>query len=300
MQNELYLLTLAAPFFISQTRWWWVGATIVLTTWVCRRLATGCWSVRTSFDVPFLLIVAATPLAYWASVDRVYAGLLIVRTLFGIAVVYGLANRIRTERGIWWAMNSLLAVGVGVSLLAIMGMESPWQKMFALPSVYNLLPHVVHRLSEGNDLFYRRPGYHPNTIGGMLAMLIPLGVGLWVSPEHGLRWRRAYRPAVAAAVLLMTVVLALTQSRTSWVALAAALTLLAFRPRRWWLAVIPIAVLALGAALFLRRSSPQFAFLVTGGRGTVWTPAVPYPPLRANETPATTVCRLLLDNKTYL
>jgi len=272
-ENELYLLLMAAPFFIIQTNWWWLGAVALLVAWVCRRLAAGRWTARTPLDVPFLLIVASTPLAFWASVDRAYAGLLILRTLFGIAVVYAIANRVRSERGIWWAMNSLVVVGVGVSLLAIVGMESPWQKMFALPGVYSLLPHAVHRLSEGNDLFYQRPGYHPNTIGGVLAMLIPLGVGLWSSPARSLRWRRAYRPTVGAATLLMAVLLALTQSRTAWVALAAALALMAFRPRRRWLIVVPIAVLTLGAVLFLRRSSPQFAFLVTGGRGTVWAQA---------------------------
>lgn len=268
--NELVLLILGAPFLILRTAWWWAGLIILLLTWAARRVATGRWTVRTPFEIPFLLITASVPLSLWASVDRDFAGLLVLRTLFGIAVVYAIANRVRTERGVWWGLNILALAGVGVAVLAVLGMESPWQKMFALAGLYDRLPHLVARLSDGNELFYLRPGYHPNTIGGMLAMLMPVSAGAIIWQPSTMRRQAAHRLALVVGLALMTIVLVLTQSRTAWVALTAALCVLITRPRRRWPLILPFVALGLGTALFLRRAAPESAYLVTGARSAVW------------------------------
>ncbi len=271
--REGFALALAAPFLILATRWWWVGLAIIAAAWFARRQATGRWTERTPFDLPFLLIIASTPLALWASVDRGLAMVLITRVLFGMAVVYGVVNAIESEKGVWWGLLGLSLLGILVTVVAALGMESPWQKMFDLSVVYGFLPHSLHRLPNGNETYYLRAGYHPNTIGGMLAMLIPVGVGLLMAAPAWIRRPGRYRLLLSVGVLLMGGMLLITQSRTAWVAAAAALALLAFRRGRRWLVLLPLMALAAGAILFLRQTSAQFSFLVTGGRGAVWSQA---------------------------
>jgi len=272
--REFFALTLAAPFLILATRWSWVGLAIIVAAWLLRRQATGRWTERTPLDFPFLLIMASIPVAVWASVDRGFAVALAMRVLFGIAAVYGIVNAIESEKGIWWGLLGLSLLGVLVTVLAVLGMESPWQKMFDLSIVYRFLPHNLHRLSDGNETYYLRAGYHPNTIGGMLAMLIPVGAGLMMAVPGWIRHPARYRLFLGIGVLLMAGMLLITQSRTAWVAAAAALGLLAFRADRRWLLLLPLFALAAGTILFLRQTSSQFSFLVTGGRGAVWAQAV--------------------------
>ncbi|NOZ07010.1 MAG: tetratricopeptide repeat protein [Chloroflexi bacterium] len=273
MWREFFALALAAPFLILATPRWWVGLAIIAAAWIVRRQATGQWTERTPLDLPFLLILASTPLALWASVDRGFAMALAMRVFFGIAVVYGIVNAVESEKGVWWGLVGLSLLGVLVTVVAALGMESPWQKMFDLSFVYGFLPHSLPRLSDGNETYYLRAGYHPNTIGGMLAMLIPVGAGLMLALPGWVRRPARYRLFLGVGVLLMAGTLLVTQSRTAWIAAAAALGLLTFRTDRRWLLLLPLVALAAGTILFLRQTSSQFSFLVTGGRGAVWAQA---------------------------
>ena len=94
---------------------------------------------------------------------------------------------------------------------------------------------------------------NPNIMAGTLAMLAPLALA-WLLFVPGRLWGRIL---AAAALLGMAGVIALSQSRGAWIALACAVLLLVTLRWRWgWLAAL--AAIA-GAALVIWRIGPQQA-----------------------------------------
>ena len=183
--------------------------------------------------------------------------------LLGLALVYAISvntpsiPRIR----VYWPA---LAIGItGLIVFAALFLtEWPQRKLLPLDSLYALLPEGPRVVDHGG----RMGGIGPNQIGGVLALLTPLGLALSLD-------RTGSSPNIrrlAAAVLALAVaVIVLTQSRSAYVGSVVGLALVGWwwLSRRAWTRRVRVRRIALGTAL-----SFVVAALVAGVAVTWLTP----------------------------
>jgi tetratricopeptide (TPR) repeat protein len=170
--------------------------------------------VRTPLDIFLLLFLVTAVIGLWAAYDRDAALGKFWILLGGLALYYALAAQPRAN--IWPATAVLLLVGAGITTLFLLTHD--WRALPADLDVLNRIGLAIIRLRPELAL----GGIVDNIAGGIIAGLLPLAVS-W-----GWRgWRQRWWTALLGAALaggLMLFGLALTSSRGSWLALAAALT----------------------------------------------------------------------------
>lgn len=117
-----------------------------------------------------------------------------------------------------------LAVGMTalVVLAALFLAEWPQRKLLPLDSIYAVLPAGPRVVDHGG----RIGGIGPNQIGGILAILAPLGLALSLDEAGS---SRNVRRLAVLALALATIVLLLTQSRSAYVGALLGLSLVI-----WW------------------------------------------------------------------
>ncbi len=174
-------------------------------------------------DLWLLVFVLTACVSVWIAYNRPIAMAKLGLILGAAGLGTALSHQV-TRRQLYMALAVLLIGGMGLSLFSLM--NSDWSaqalKYPALAAVGEtvggLLPGVQgHRIT-------------PNVVGGMLAMLIPLGIplifiraGVWTD------WRLLARGTVvrvlaSLALLVMSFALLLTASRGAWIGAGGALT----------------------------------------------------------------------------
>ena len=131
--------------------------------------------------------------------------------LLGLALVYAISvdpPSILRVRLLWL----ILALGItGLTVLAALVLtEWPYRKLFPLDDLYAALPAGPRVVDHGG----RPGGIGPNQIGGVLALLTPLGLALSLDNTET---SRRVRVLAAITLALAIAVLAFTQSRSAWV-----------------------------------------------------------------------------------
>ena len=109
-----------------------------------------------------------------------------------------------------------------VVLAALFLAEWPQRKLLPLDSIYAVLPAGPRVVDHGG----RIGGIGPNQIGGILAILAPLGLALSLDEAGS---SRNVRRLAVLALALATIVLLLTQSRSAYVGALLGLSLVI-----WW------------------------------------------------------------------
>ena len=219
---------------------------LALVPWVLRLLVRQPALQRTPLDIPILLFLATALVGAWAAYNTTAGLIKLWLVLSAVLLYYALARQPREN--LWLIAASLSGLG-------------------ALLALYFLLTHnwaaepadleLINRLGMG--WMSMRPslpleGFHPNKVGGLLAMLAPFSLALVLQA-----WRER-NPGLGifafSAGLLVFLGLLFTSSRAAWLALVAALCAWLF----WVLAcsslskrlrLRPAALFGLGAALAL-------------------------------------------------
>jgi putative inorganic carbon (HCO3(-)) transporter len=203
--------------------------------WFVRWLAFGRPTVRTPGDWAVGLLVAMMPVTLWASALPEITRPQALRLLMGLALYYAVVNWAGSIARLRLVTGSLVAVGLGLALLA------PFLGGLPATSIMSLMPPVNAHLPQVlNDTV------NPNVMAGALVLLLPLALALPIYAWPRLGWfERALAMLAGAAAL---VVLVWTQSRGAWLGIVAALGVLVALRWRWgWLA-LPLAALAAGLA----------------------------------------------------
>ena len=218
-----------------------------------RRAARWPLPAVTPVDLPVAVMALWLPVTLWASADRAlsYAGAW--RLLGGIALFYAVAGFARSPGRLAAVAALAVLLGAGLALLAPLAVTAwPAGKLFGLSP---LLAEDVN----------------PNVLAGGLALVWPLVASLGLARYGGGRWRVALvRAGLAAALLLVSAVLVLTQSRGAWLALAlGALVALGLRWPWAWLS-LPAAVLAADGALLAGAGPRLLDSLCQTGTITSW------------------------------
>ena len=251
--------------------------TLVLCRWITKRRPVP----RTPMDWPILVILLMLPVGLWASPLPGTSWVVFCRILLGIALFYGLVGNVRTERQIALVMAVLVLGGVGIALLGLFASDWHTNKLPFLAPVYSYLPRISLPTFLAASADPQAGLFHPNMIGGALAILIPFDIALlgWYNaasvksgrePSKQSPWlRRVILVALWLALVLMGSTLLLSQSRMGLVAVAVALFVWAALSHRWlWLAVPVGAVGLLPAARLLGASSPGEVLLRIPAAGT--------------------------------
>jgi len=272
-EHELWFLLVALPpLWLPEA----VPALVVLSFALLTALVLCHWIVRgrpiprTPMDWPILGILLMLPVGLWASPLPETSWVVFCRILLGIALFYGLVGNVRSERQIALVMAVSVLGGVGIALLGLFTSDWLTKKLPFLAPAYSYLPSISLPAFLAGSADPEAGLFHPNMIGGALAMLIPFDIALlgWYSNHlaqsglerarqspkmiFGSAWlRRGIKIALWFALVLMCSTLLLSQTRMGLVAVAVSLFVWAALSRRWlWLAVpIGVAGLLLAARL---------------------------------------------------
>lgn len=251
-----------------ESRWLTLTLAIGFAYWPLRRFATGHWSARTPVDWALVVLLLTLPVTMWATALPAKTLPQMQRLLAGVVLFYALVNWAKGWKRLRWSRDA--AVGVGLLLAAAAPFVVQWNavKLAFIPSEL----YARFRLLVADAA-------NPNVMAGSLVLLLPLGAALLL-----FNWRGAHlaeRGLGVAFLLLGGAILLLSQSRSAWLALGAALAVLVIlRWRRGWLVVLG-GGLALALLALLAGPQPLVEALVSSptlggleGRLEVWSRAV--------------------------
>ncbi len=250
----------------------WVSLAVLAipVLWLLHRLARGQFLTRTPVDLVLLFLLCTLPVGWWAAALPELAISHLIKYLASTAFLYALVNtlagrgRERTERGdrpVIWAGVVVLGVTALLSVVSLLGIARTGSKY--LPAgVSQAIPRLI-------TAFWNPAGFHPNIVGGFLAMSIPVTAAYAWSARKG-----AHRLLLGVLLLFELAVLFLTQSRGALLGLGAALMVVAVA-RNWrWAWVGGIALVAGLIAVATMGLQPALDLVVGGlGRSTVQSAA---------------------------
>lgn len=262
--NAWCLALLALPLWwaLGVEQFVWPLLAGILTVGVARQRS---WRVVIS---PVVVLWCVFLLAYLASgfgVDTTFRWVSFLRSLAslstGALVYFGCRNAISDGVSARRLALTLVALGVLISGVALLGVLGLWRPVFKAPIAW-VLPGWMAQTSFGNEIVIRSTGrwafmpliggfFRPNSLflfptlfATALAILLPFSVGAFWRRRGG--WRQ-----LAAVLAVVTVVAALffSASRTAWLATAVGgllwLRLEGRRTRQVATAVLVVAALAL-------------------------------------------------------
>lgn len=295
VRAEPALVLIVAPFLLFPN---WLTPWLVLLLalpWLARKLTQGRFTAPTPMDGSILLLMCMLPVSLHVSMNVERSIPKLYGIVLGLAVFYVIVNHVRRPSHAWYVGLGLVALGVVVSVLALLGTE--WAGMDAL----NLPPsfsRMGRRLTDMGGSLSR--GFNPNEVGAALTLLLPFATSLLVleggstngAADDSLprdpnlralsRVQDRFRLSMALlGVILMVATLALTGSRATVLGIGVALLLLiSLRQGRLWLAMM-VTVIAVLAVILCRRPAQTFdSMLVVGelssiaGRMEIWQRAL--------------------------
>jgi putative inorganic carbon (HCO3(-)) transporter len=189
----------------------------------------------TPLDLPILLLLVQIGVSFWATALPDKTWVAVGQLAAGLVAYYAIVNWSRDRTRLWWTVAALIALGLGLALIAPFAVD--WfreRKTFLPPALYDYLPLL---LSDS---------VHPNVMAGALATLLPLPLALALAIPMTSRRQSWLRGTLLLVCLLEISVLILTKSRGGYIALGVGLwlTLWLSGRRRWATALIIVAALA--------------------------------------------------------
>jgi len=198
-----------------------------------------------------VILLLMLPVSLWASPDLPRSLPKLYGIILGVAVFYGVVNYVRSERHAWMVAAALVLAGPVICAVALLGTNS---RLLTLPQAWAPLSRLADVLPER-----LRGGFHPNQVGGVLSLFIPLVTSLLFLGFHRSRaiGRRHWMlfGLLALSLPLMAGTLVLTRSRSGVMGIAVSLVVLAGFRRRWLGLVLVLALAA--AALVWCYCGPQ-------------------------------------------
>jgi putative inorganic carbon (hco3(-)) transporter len=226
-------VALAAPVLLSpRPEWMW--AVLPIPAALLVNLALRRRFVEPNPLNPLLLpLLAMVGVSLWATFSIEFSLSKVAGTLLGVFVFWSVVQVVRDEKKLAAAVVLFCAGGLAFAVVALGVTRWSPRKFPLLGELGRLFPPRFHELA-GLD-----GGFNPNPVGGTLLLFIPLFALLaWAIPRE--RRLAAFRlPAsfvLGLSGLFLLGMLLLSQSRSAWIGLSAALLLwLALRIRffRW-------------------------------------------------------------------
>lgn len=280
-QHDWILLIVIAPILLfaeAQPIWLVCLALVLLGAYFVRRLLD--WSRRslTPIHLPMLFLVMTVPLGLYASVNFQMTMPMLVRLLLGIAVYLAVEGLPERRTSVLAGTAILILSEFPVSLIGLFGTDLA-AKIAGLSTVIEHLPRLSEVIRSGSPA-----GFNQNAVAAALILTIPLNLALLPGPFFAtasacaLRgWRDLNKPAgrlaaralLAFLALLSMTTLVLTQSRSAFVGLIAALILLiALRKKELVLSAAILAVFGVALTFILGFDRIGHLLLDVGTNGS--------------------------------
>ncbi len=264
---EPLLLAVVAPFllfpFFSRTLTM-LALALLPGLWIARWKARGHVTRPTVMDAPVFMLLALLPFSLWASTDWGTSLPKLTTILLGMAIFYAAVNRPAQGHLRPQLMTILTTLTAGVCLLGLVGTDWFSSKLLPLGTIYGHLPRWVGNVPGS----IRAGGFHPNEVGGTLAMLVPITLAAALaltlpdtsSPQTvgGVSRRAAEAWLTVGVLFIAAMTLVLTQSRAALIAMSVALVILIAGSRRRWMsvAILPLLGIVLLSASQLYSTPP--------------------------------------------
>jgi len=243
---ELLLLAAATPFLLFPGKWTPIGLALIAVAWACRWVATGHLSARTAMDVPIILLLIMTGVSLIPSVALDLSLNRMSIIILGVALFYGMANGLHSERHIHYMGIALVVVGLVVAVVGLLGTDWEIGALIEVPALYGRLPGPLIRGLPGSGVIEEYDLINPRVTAGALAILLPVPLAYLVFGQG-----RKLRLLSGGTALVMAAVLLLTQAPQGFLGLAAALFLIGVWRSRWVLLSLPLGLAGIFAAWHL-------------------------------------------------
>ncbi|GAB4502300.1 MAG: hypothetical protein Fur0035_18480 [Anaerolineales bacterium] len=199
---------------------------------------------RTPFNLALLLLAFMLLISLWASNDLNASLPKISGMVLGFGIFFAVS---RESARLGWSVALFLALGLGVAALGLLGANWFDDKILALNALTARLPKLISGLQGAES------GFHPNEVAGALLWVLPLIISLGLAGLAAPAKSNAQKMVLALfwlAAAFVALVFLLSQSRSSYLGLLIALTLmlliaLPVHLRRWALAAGALLVAAL-------------------------------------------------------
>jgi putative inorganic carbon (hco3(-)) transporter len=249
---EPVLLCLAAPLLLfPRGPLPLVGLATILAIWLARMFRQQGMG-PTHLDLPLLILLAMAAQSIYPSVDPSLSMPKLYGIVLGVAAYYGVVRFATSPRRWWMVAAGLMVAAVAIAAVGLVGTAWITFKLPGGAALYSRIPRLISSVPSSLGTI---TGIHPNELGGTLAFLLPLplGLALWSIGRKRSVWGGAARPSSRAlhspvsappihprtdsfphplatsllALLLAGPVLVLTQSRSGMAGFAVAVALLA-------------------------------------------------------------------------
>lgn len=225
LRNEwLILALLAVPMLFPRPAWTPLFLILPLL-WVLHWRRSSSPFPVTPLNVPLLLLSFMLLVSLWATFSIEFSLPKISGLLFSLAVFFAVVRF--SDRHFELAIAGFLLGGLAVAVLGIFGTDWP-TKIPALGALGERIPLWIQGLPAAES------GIHPNELGGVLTLFLPLAL---VALVHGQikKLPRSWMSKILLffVVLLLGGVMLLTQSRSAFIGLACGLALLLAGGGKW-------------------------------------------------------------------
>jgi putative inorganic carbon (HCO3(-)) transporter len=210
-----------------------VALAVCILFWVIRFTAYRRFSIRTPIDWSAILLFLAVLVTLLNTAMPELTNQQSLRLLTGIFLFYSIANWAGTEKDLRILVNGTALVGLVLALSAPFSVQWSTDKMPALPGL----------IYERFTLVFS-DWVHPNVLAGSLILILPITFSLVLFNWRQLNWLERLINSMASIIMLVMIVL--TQSRGSWIAVASMVFIaLLINWRRTWIGIILIVMVSI-------------------------------------------------------
>ena len=205
--------------------------------WLLYRRVRERFFAPTPLDLSFLILLLTLPVGMWVSARPELTLPHVIKFLLAVGLFYALVNTVAAadEHRLLVLGRMFMAGGGLLALLALAGTHWGVAKLPFLPA------DLADRLPRLFTAFWNPAGFHPNIVGGLLILWLPITAAYGWYARPG--WRRL---GLFVVFIVQVLALLLTQSRGAMLGLVAALITLLVAIDRRWLWVLPGSLAAAG------------------------------------------------------
>ena len=131
--TEVWVISILA--LVSMVRSQLLPAVVITAAffWLVRKVAYGCFSVRTPCDLNIIMLVLMLPVAVWVTVLPEITTIQVLRVLVGIAMYYAIANWCSSYSRLRILLIGVMVVGLALALFAVISVEWSTYKFPFIP-----------------------------------------------------------------------------------------------------------------------------------------------------------------------
>lgn len=215
-------------FLLIQPKNSWV-LLLIPFTWMISIVARKQPIPSTPMNLVLLVIAIQVLISLYATYDIAVSLQKVTGVIWGMAVFFALVRFGKKRSGIIVSTLVFITASVGISILGLLGIEWPMNKIIFFNSLYEKFPNIsaiIPGLTEG---------FHPNEVGGALTWIIPFWIVLFFWLIISFRKIKTSIPVLVillgiflnlALLGLSSIVLLFSQSRSAYIGLAFGLLIL--------------------------------------------------------------------------